>query len=282
MQSLVDWLADEVHGEVSLQGLGLLFITRLYTSQDEHLCKEEWHVECWRQGRPESEARLVMVGTVPVRVISFLLVAACGGLCQQRQATRTSNSLPDAPSAQVLERTEIIRTFHDDAPLPLEHGAAGFSGLLMPEAGQADASRRSFSILDSEGFSQKDSSDLFERYLYPSLLKRNLHYHPSTSGSFIGRATDAASSIFVSQDDSGRRRLNTSYFVGVLSSALIHTAYRPYWRRSASEPFSDFGSNIGNDAGMNFVHEFGPGIQQLVKSHAPRFVSKIENRIIHN
>jgi hypothetical protein len=44
-------------------------------------------------------------------------------------------------------------------------------------------------------------------------------------------------------------------------------------------PFSDFGSTVGNDAGMNLWHEFGPGIQQLMKSHAPKFVSKIEERI---
>ena len=98
----------------------------------------------------------------------------------------------------------------------------------------------------------------------------------------MGRASYAAESIFVARDDSGRRRLNTSYFVGVLTSALVHTASRPYWRRSPSDPFSDFGSNIGNDAGMNLVHEFGPGIQQLMKTHAPKFVSRLEERISHN
>jgi len=98
----------------------------------------------------------------------------------------------------------------------------------------------------------------------------------------MGRATYAASHIFVTRDDSGKKRLNTSYFLGVLSSVAIHSADRPYWARSPSAPFNDFGSTIGNDAGINLLHEFGPGIRQMVKGHTPRFVFKIEQRITHD
>ena len=89
----------------------------------------------------------------------------------------------------------------------------------------------------------------------------------------------AASRIFVTRDESGRGRVNTSYFVAVMSTAAIHMANRPYYRRSASAPFSDFGSTVGNDAGMNLLHEFRPGLEQLMKNHAPRFVTQIEERV---
>jgi hypothetical protein len=95
----------------------------------------------------------------------------------------------------------------------------------------------------------------------------------------MGRATYAASRIFVTRDDSGKGRLNTSYLVRTLTSVAAATASRPYWRRPAGAPISDFGSTVGNDTGMNLWHEFGPGIQQLMKNHAPKFVSKIEERI---
>ena len=91
----------------------------------------------------------------------------------------------------------------------------------------------------------------------------------------MGRASDAASRIFVSRDDSGRGRLNTSYFLGVLTSVAIHTAYRPYWARSTSATFNNFGSTIGSDAGLNLVNEFRPGILQMVKGYTPKFVSRI-------
>jgi hypothetical protein len=62
---------------------------------------------------------------------------------------------------------------------------------------------------------------------------------------------------------------------------LAAAASRPYWRRPLGAPFSDFGSTIGNDVGMNLWHEFGPGIQQIMKSHTSKFVSKIEERVGH-
>src|ERR1039457_6553318 len=48
------------------------------------------------------------------------------------------------------------------------------------------------------------------KYLYLSLLKQNLLYQPSNSGSFMGRASYSASRIFSMRDDSRKRRL-TSY-----------------------------------------------------------------------
>ena len=128
-------------------------------------------------------------------------------------------------------------------------------------------------------FTQKESRNFVVKYLCPPLVMRSLLYHPSTSNTFVGRSIYAASHIFVTRDDSGKRRLNTSYFLGVLSLVAAHTARRPYWARSASTPFNDFGSTIGNDAGINLFHEFEPGIRQMVKSHPPKFAFKIEERI---
>jgi hypothetical protein len=86
----------------------------------------------------------------------------------------------------------------------------------------------------------------------------------------------------VTRDDSGKGRLNTSYLLRALASAAADTASHPYWRRSIGQPFSDFGSTVGNDAGMNLWQEFRPEIEQIMKSHTPRFVSRIEARVGHN
>jgi hypothetical protein len=160
-------------------------------------------------------------------------------------------------------------------------GAVGTNDGVTRETELANLTRApqpGFTVLYTAQPIRKEPSDSLGKYLYPSLLKRNLDYRPLSGGSVMGRATYAASRIFFTHDDSGKGRLNTSYFLRVLSSAAMHTAYRPYWRRGVSEPFSDFGSTIGNDAGMNLFHEFGPGLQQMMKSHAPKFVSRIEER----
>jgi hypothetical protein len=114
------------------------------------------------------------------------------------------------------------------------------------------------------------------------LLRQDPRYYTSTSSSFLGRTTYAASRILITRDDSGERALNSSYFLGVLTSVAIATAYRPYWARSTSATFKTFGSTIGSDAGINLFHEFGPGIQQILKGHTPNLMSRIEENITHD
>jgi hypothetical protein len=220
-----------------------------------------------------------MAGIAPIRVAGFVLLAACGAFCQQLSSKAASNSLPDAPSTVASVRLA-------SGLMPI--GVAG-SPPALPSAldvTRASALRNiarpaqtSFALVSTAEIPQRTSSDFFDKYLYPALLKRNINYHSSSSDSLVGRAMYAASRIFVTRDESGRGRVNTSYFVAVMSSAAIHMANRPYYRRSASAPFSDFGSTVGNDAGMNLLHEFRPGLEQLMKNHAPRFVTKIEERV---
>ncbi len=243
--------------------------------------------------------------TAPIRVVSLILLAACGAVCQkpppadllqglqfdgsdspqvQRQEMRTWSSLPDAPSSvQRPKRTERFHTFVNETDSPLTLGAVGVSAAAMrsTELGRVTPGPQpSFTAHYQVAFIQQESSGLFGKYLAPSSL--NPRYYASTSDSFMGRASYAASRIFVTRDDSGKRRLNIPYFLGVLTSVAVHTAYRPYWTRSASTPFNDFGSTIGGDAGINVFHEFGPGIRQMVKGLTSKFVSRIEERINHN
>jgi hypothetical protein len=108
-----------------------------------------------------------------------------------------------------------------------------------------------------------------------------LRYRASASDSLMGRATDAASRILVTRDESGRRRFNTSYFLRVATSVAAHSASRSYRVRSGTAPLGDFGSTVGNDAGMNLLHEFGPAVRKMATGHLPEFVSRMEERIIH-
>ena len=231
----------------------------------------------------------------PIRVISFLLLAACGALCQsdrpsadllpglqfdgpnspelQRQEMRTWSALPDAPSVLL--------------PMPslLTLGAVGINARVMREKELGQVTLRLQPNLTAPYKAvliPEESSTFFDKYLYPSLRKQDPRYYPSTSGSFMGRATDAASRIFITRNDWGKRRLNTSYFLGVLTSVAIHTAYRPYWARSTSATFNNFGSTIGSDAGINLLREFGPGIRQMAKGRAPELESRVEKRITND
>jgi hypothetical protein len=213
-----------------------------------------------------------MAGNGANRVVCFVLFAACSALCQQ--GLNPAQSLPDAPSAQTWslqnsslqasKATQRLRAFSDTGRLPVD--TAGDRALRFDPGHFADEEQRA----------QREDDGSARAAL---LFRRSSSYHGATSNSFWGRAGYAASSIVLTRDDEGRSRLNTPYLLTVLTSAVAHSAYRPYWRRSATQPFSDFGATIGSDAGMNVFHEFKPGIMQLVKSHQPRFVSRIEEKV---
>ena len=202
----------------------------------------------------------------PIGFVSFLLLAACGAYCQS-----ADQSLPDAPSAQIAAGTQ---GFNVPAKIQLLRIGA-------TSGGESRIAGEGFWPVDKT-FSRKDSNTVFDKYLYPSSLKQRSAYRFSGSGTLMGRATYAASRIFVTQDETGKGRLNTSYFLRALTSVAAETASRPYWRRSGVQPLSDFGSTVGNDAGMNLLHEFAPNLQQVMKSHAPRFVSNLAARVGHN
>ncbi len=240
----------------------------------------------------------------PIRVVSFFLMAACGALCQsnrpsadllsglpfdtsnsphlQRKEMRTWSSLPDAPSVLLPTQAERSHALVDEAPSPLRVGAAHINAGVMREKELRQATPRLQPGLTAPYKAiliPERPSTFLDKYLYPSLRKQGPLYYPATSGSFVGRATGAVSSIFITRNDAGKRRLNTSYFLGVLTSAAIHTAYRPYWARSTSATFNNFGSTIGRGAGINLYREFGPGIRQMVKGHAPKVESRVEEHI---
>jgi len=236
--------------------------------------------------------------TATTRVISFLVLAACETLCQklppsyllQESQFAISNSpeiqrqempaLPDAPSSvDHPAQAEVAQRFVNEASSPFTLSAVRFSaGEMRTELGRINPGPPpSLTAVYRVAFIPTESRAFLSRYLSPPLP--NSRYYASTSDNFMGRASYAASRIFVTRDYSGKRRLNTRYFLGVLSSVALHVAYRPSGARSTSETFNNFGSTIGSDTGMNVYHEFGPGIQRMVKGLTPKFVARIERRI---
>ena len=173
----------------------------------------------------------------------------------------TLRSLPDAPSVQRAPQVGKFQTFINEARSPLTLGAVGVNAAIMRETDSehvTPGARPGLATLYKDALIQKESSAFFGRYLYPSLLKQDPRYYPSTSASFLGRATYAVSRILITRRDSGERTLNTSYFLGLLTSVVIATAYRPYWARSASSTFKTLGSTVGGDAGSTSSMSSGP------------------------
>jgi hypothetical protein len=241
----------------------------------------------------------MMMRIAPIRVISFVLMAACGGVCQSERPSvdllqrdvsgspevhkkmRTRKLPPSVASPQGSKPPGDFLGSVNGAPSPLT-GAAGINLRTICETQLNCISARPKPLLYAPFqavSSPRKATALLDKYLYPSLSEPSLRYHSSTNGSLIGRAAYAASRILVTRDAFGKSRLNTSYLLRALASMASAAAARPYWRRSPGEPFGDFVSTIGNESGMNLWREFRPGIEKLMKSHTPRFVSKIKERL---
>jgi hypothetical protein len=246
---------------------------------------------------------------IAVRVVSFFLFTPCAAFSQsvhplphlvqgshvvaQRSDIKIANSLvderlrtdlptplPDAPSALIAAQTDpsqgVEREAHQASRTELKPLVAT-SGLIGDSAALPPPDR---TLIFRSPPPQKAPGAFFRRYFDTSLSRQDYRYQASSKDTLMGRAADAASRIFVTRDEFGNRRLNTSYFVGVLTAVAVHSASRPYWARSNSVPLGDFGSTVGNDAGMNLMHEFGPGLRQAVAGHMPSFVFRVEKRIL--
>jgi hypothetical protein len=215
-----------------------------------------------------------------VRVVCFCLLPACGAVCQSEPPSTSLKPLPDAPSACVSVQAPNFQTVGDQAHWPLAGGASTRLG-AGPDLEHFTTGPRSAAFRYQAVPDYRQSDVFFFKHLYPSSLEPNLRYRASASNSLMGRATDAASRILVARDASGKRRFNTSYLLQVATSVAAHSASRTYRARSGTAPLGDFGSTVGNDAGMNLLHEFGPAVRKMATGHLPEFVSRIEERIIH-
>jgi len=256
-----------------------------------------------RSANVNLQDRAMVKRIAPIRVVSFFLLAACGALGQsdrssadllpglqcsgpnspelQHEEMRTWSTLPDAPSVLLPTQAEKFHAFVDAAPSPLRVGAVDINAGVVREKESGQVSPRlppELTATFKAVLIPEQPSTFFDKYLYPSLRKQDLPYYPATSDSFVSRATDAVSRLFITRSDAGKRRLNTSYFLAVMTSVAMHTAYRPYWARSSSATFNNFGSTIGRGAGINLLREFGPSIRQMVKGNAPKLESRVEER----
>ena len=195
-------------------------------------------------------------------IASFLLLAV-----RVMVAQSPGYALPDDPSVGL----QFQRAKAFEHVWPLEVGA---KIAYPPNPYEAE-----FETPQEVWSRQKDPNTILSKYLKQPASNQKAFYSPLGAENLMDRAVHAASGTFFTRDESGKGRINTSYFLRTLTAVMADTASRPYWRRSVGEPFSDFGSSVGNSAGMNVLHEFEPSLQQALKSHAPRFVSRMVQHV---
>jgi hypothetical protein len=191
---------------------------------------------------------------------------------EQRQELRTAQSLlPDAPSAVPPKQRERFQAFVEVIS-PLVFDGAAINAGTIRESPEYLAPRvtPSFSALYGAPVVQRE----------PNISPDN-----HTSDSFLGRASYAAFRLFITRDEFGKSRFNTSYLLGALASAAVaNTTYRryraqlvPYQTQSVSGTFGNFGSTVGGDAGERIFRQFWPQIHQILRGHSLKVLQRVED-----
>lgn len=225
-------------------------------------------------------------GLGPIRIVSFLLFTTCVALCQSDLLHHNTSELPisersllpDAPSPTPPQasRSEECRSL---AMAREFLSCYGFGPRIPQETEQASVPAQLASIASPAAVpKESEASTFLVRYLSPPSLKQDTTHYVPASNSVMGRTLSAVSPVLITHDICGRARPNTAYFLQVLTSAFVHTAYRPVSARSASATFDGFRSTISSDAGGQVFHEFEPDLLQVVK-HL-KFISRIEQHVV--
>jgi hypothetical protein len=191
-----------------------------------------------------------------IEIVLVVLTTIYPALCQSGD-----QPLPDCPSAQVARQVPKWSGVNSLASIAPERNASLVRIFQIPNSDQT----------------QEEISRM-RKWFYPAGVKRSIANSPSDADDLLGRAARAASQTILTRDDSGRSRLNTAYLLRTLTSVAADSAAKPYWRRSPTDPAGNFGSAVGNDAGTNLWHEFGPGIEHAMKSYTPKFLTRIVER----
>jgi hypothetical protein len=204
------------------------------------------------------------------RATAIALILLLGTSCAQTQIKRPLTALPDAPSSHLSTLNDNFRWLGNALDFPIAADVTKSN----PE-GPALITALRFNPFDQDAVARNQFASFLNKYLY-SVPFKTAAYRSSTNGNLLSRSTDAASQLIMTHNDSGDRVLNVRYLIAALTSAAADTARQPSWAQSTSGTFSDFGSNLGSDAGMNVFRQFQPGIRKMLDSHSPGFVRRLE------
>ena len=190
--------------------------------------------------------------------------------------------VPDAPSYTRLSTRDKFHIFAKQTYSPYTFAGAAF------DAGWAQVSD------DWPGYGQgmegygkrygalmadREAGAFFQSFLLPSIFHQDPRYfRMGPSRGILGRATYAASRVFITRDDDGHNAFNTSLVLGTLIVKGLTNAYYPVPQRGFSDTASRFGGSLLSSAQTDVLREFWPDITRIFRKHEPDRMKRLEDR----
>ena len=97
-------------------------------------------------------------------------------------------------------------------------------------------------------------------FVVPVITKQDTRYYTLGHGGFFKRSGYALSRAVVTRTDAGDETFNTSEVVGAGAAAGLSNAYYPASQRTVGNTMTNWGINVGIDAGTFVFKEFWPDI----------------------
>jgi|SRR5215471_14797742 len=103
--------------------------------------------------------------------------------------------------------------------------------------------------------------------VYPSIFHTDPRYYRMGNEGVFSRGWYAATRVFVTRTDSGRRIFNAPEILATATASGISRAYYPSDERNAGDFAYSMGSQIAFDAAYNLAKEFWPDVRRHVFKH---------------
>jgi hypothetical protein len=108
------------------------------------------------------------------------------------------------------------------------------------------------------------SENYMVEFIFPTFTREDARYYTLGHGGFLKRAGYALSRAVITRTDSGKESFNISEVVGAGAAAGISNLYYPSAERTMGNTGSQWGLDVGIDAGVFVFREFWPDINRRI------------------
>jgi hypothetical protein len=108
------------------------------------------------------------------------------------------------------------------------------------------------------------SENYFVEFIVPAVTHEDTRYYTLGHGGFLKRTEYSISRIVITRSDSGKEVFNAGEVLGAGMSAGVSNLYYPSRERTVGNTLSQWGLNVGIDAGVFTFKEFWPDLNHFL------------------
>ena len=192
----------------------------------------------------------------------------------QEQAKQTPRILGIIPNFRAVSTTEHLPAQSvREKFVTATQDSFDYSALFVPTVlAAANLARKSTPEFGTgaSGFGQywwhgaldQTTENYMVEFVVPALTNQDTRYYTLGHGGFFKRTGYALSRAAVTRNDAGSETFNASEVAGAGASAALSNAYYPAAERTVGNTMSQWGLNVGIDAGTFWFKEFWPDINR--------------------